>query len=169
MLIRSEQDRDNAAIREVNRLAFGREAEGQLVDSLRQADAIICSLVAEGDDGAIIGHVLFSPATLGDGAEVMPLAGLGPVAVRPSHQRQGIGDALIRAGLALCRDAGYEAAVVLGHPNYYPRIGFRPSRPLGICWEHDAPEEAFMVMELRAGALDGRSGVVRYRPEFDGV
>lgn len=169
MVIRSEEERDSAAIREVNRLAFGREAEGQLIDALRQAGAVICSLVAEGEDGTIIGHVLFSPATLDQDGHTIPLAGLGPVAVRPSHQRQGIGDALIRAGLALCRDAGYEAAVVLGHPSYYPRFGFRPSRPLGIRWEHDASEEAFMVMELRPGALAGARGVISYRPEFDNV
>mgnify|MGYP003619323447 CR=1 FL=1 len=169
MVVRGEQDKDLAAIREVNRLAFGREAEGKLVDALRQAGAVICSLVAEAADGTIAGHVLFSPVTLDKDGDIMPLAGLGPVAVRPAYQRQGIGDALIRAGLALCRNAGYEAAVVLGHPGYYPRFGFRPSRPLGIRWEHDAPEEAFMVMELRPGALDGWGGVVRYRPEFDGV
>jgi len=169
MLIRSEETNDMAAIQEVNRQAFGREDEGRLIDVLRQGGAIICSLVAEAADGTIVGHVLFSPATLDQGGDTMPLAGLGPVAVWPSHQRQGIGDALIRAGLAICRNAGYEAAVVLGHPSYYPRFGFRPARPLGIRWEHDAPAEAFMVMELRPGALAGKSGVVRYRPEFDGV
>jgi putative acetyltransferase len=60
-------------------------------------------------------------------------------------------------------------AIVLGHPAYYPRFGFRPAAPLGIRWEHDAPEDAFMVMELEPGALAGKSGIVRYRPEFEGV
>lgn len=167
MLIRPEELHDLAAIGEVNRLAFGRDAEGALIDALRAAQAIICSLVAE-EDGQILGHVLFSPAVL-DGPQRVDVAGLGPVAVRPDQQRRGIGDALIRAGLDICRQRGYELAVVLGHPSYYPRFGFRPSRPLGIRWEHDAPEAAFMVMELRTGALDGRQGVIRYRPEFDGV
>lgn len=168
MRIRLEKTADVEAIRAVNRLAFGREDEGGLVDALRVKEKVICSLVAEEDD-AVVGHVLFSPATLTDGEDIMPIAGLGPVAVLPAYQRRGIGDALIRAGLAHCRQQGYGAAVVLGHPDYYPRFGFRPSRPLGIRWEHNAPEEAFMVMELEPRALVGRRGVIRYQPEFDGV
>jgi putative acetyltransferase len=76
---------------------------------------------------------------------------------------------LVVAGLVACRAEGPEVVFVLGHPDYYPRFGFLPSKPLGICWEGDAPEEAFMVLELREGALGGRSGIVRFLPEFDGV
>ena len=168
MVIREERAADAAAIRLVNRLAFGREDEGALVDALRESGAVICSLVAE-DEGQVAGHVLYSPATLSDGGDECVVAALGPVAVLPDRQRCGIGDALIRAGLDVCREQGYRLVIVLGHPTYYPRFGFRPSRPLGIRWEHDAPEAAFMVMELRPGALAGARGVVRYQPEFDGV
>jgi putative acetyltransferase len=97
-----------------------------------------------------------------------PLAALGPVAIAPTHQRQGIGSQLIVAGLDLCRAMGYDLVIVLGHREYYPRFGFRPAAPLGIRWEHGA-EAHFMVLELRPGALAGVSGVARYRPEFDGV
>lgn len=168
MVIRAETPNDVAAIRLVNRPAFGREDEGALVDALREAGAVICSLVAE-DAEQVVGHALYSPATLDDDGRLTAVAALGPVAVLPDRQRRGIGAALIRAGLDICREQGYGLAIVLGHSTYYPRFGFRPSRPLGIRWEHDAPEEAFMVMELRPGALDGARGVVRYRPEFDGV
>ncbi len=168
MDVRLETDDDIVPIRTVNDLAFGREGEGKLVDTLRARGAVICSLVAE-EGGAVVGHVLFSPTVLDDEGRHTAVAGLGPVAVRPDCQRRGIGDALIRAGLAICREQGYPLAVVLGHPDYYPRFGFRPSRPLGIRWEHDAPEAAFMVMELRMGALEGARGVIRYQPEFDGV
>lgn len=97
-----------------------------------------------------------------------PLAALGPVAIAPTHQRQGIGGQLIVAGLDLCRAMGYDLVIVLGHREYYPRFGFRPAAPLGIRWEHGA-EAHFMVLELQPGALAGVSGVARYRPEFDGV
>lgn len=167
MMIRPEELRDEATIREVNRLAFGRDAEGALVDALREAGAVLCSLVAE-DDGRIVGHILFSPATLEDGPNRWEVAALGPVAVHPEHQRRGIGGALIRAGLDICRARGYDIAILLGHPTYYPRFGFRPAAPLGIRWEHGA-EEAFMVMALQPGALAGRQGIIRYRPEFEGV
>jgi putative acetyltransferase len=168
MRVRLEEQQDFDAIRRVNFAAFGRQDEGRLVDALRTSGAIICSLVAE-EEGQIVGHVLFSPVTLYTDSDQLEGAGLGPVAVLPAFQRQGVGEALIRAGLADCRDAGFGFAVVLGHPSYYPRFGFRPSRPLGIRWEHNAPEEAFMVMELRPGALSGLSGTVRYQPEFADV
>jgi putative acetyltransferase len=168
MLVRPENEEDLAAIRDVNYAAFGRDGESALVDALRARGAIICSLVAE-EEGRIVGHVLFSPVTLYTNNDQVEGAGLGPVAVLPAQQRRGIGEALIRAGMAICHEAGYGFAVVLGHPSYYPRFGFRPSRPLGIRWEHDAPEEAFMVMELRSGALFGLSGIIQYQPEFDGV
>ncbi len=168
MVIRKETAGDAADIRRVNRLGFGRDAEGDLIDTLREKGMIICSLVAE-VAGEVAGHVLFTPAVLDDAGSLTPVAALGPVAVLPERQRRGIGDALIRAGLAICYDQGYPLAVVLGHPDYYPRFGFRPSRPLGIRWEHDAPEEAFMVMALSDGALIDARGIIRYQSEFDGV
>jgi putative acetyltransferase len=76
---------------------------------------------------------------------------------------------LINVAGEACQALGYGIVVVLGHPNYYPRFGFSPSKPFGIVWEHDAPEEAFMVKELREGVLARRQGVVRYRPEFEAV
>ncbi len=168
MIVRGEREEDFAAIRRVNQAAFGRPDEGELVDAIRESGALICSLVAE-VEGQIAGHVLFTPVTLDTGDGGVTGAGLGPVAVLPEFQRQGLGSRLIVAGLDICREAGYGFAVVLGHSSYYPRFGFRPSRPLGIRWEHNAPEEAFMVMALRDGGLEGLSGIVRYRPEFDGV
>lgn len=167
MWIRPETTKDGSAIRAVNRAAFGREAEGELVDALRAAGAVICSLVAD-EEGEIVGHVLFSPAVLEDGEVYTAVAGLGPVAVLPEHQGRGIGSALIDAGLTICRERGYAIAVVLGHQAYYPRFGFCPAWPLDIRWEHGA-EGAFMVMELRPGGLAGARGIIRYRPEFDGV
>ncbi len=95
--------------------------------------------------------------------------GLGPMAVAPAYQRQGIGSALARAGLAACSDQGFEIVIVLGHPGFYPRFGFRISEPFGIKWEHEVPAEVFMVAELVPEALQNVRGVVRYQPEFNEV
>jgi len=168
MMIRAERGGDEDGVRRVNEAAFGQPAEAALVDALRDAGAVIASLVAE-DEGVIVGHILFSPATLTAGSAATPVAALGPMAVLPERQGQGIGGALVRAGLAACRAAGYDLCIVLGHAEYYPRFGFRPSAPFGIRWERDVPAEVFMVAELVPGALAGRAGIVRYRPEFDGV
>lgn len=166
--IRSEQPGDAAAIYQVNHKAFGRPGEADLVDLLRQRDAATLSLVAVAD-GCIVGHVLFTPVTIEREHSHIPVIGLGPVAVLPSYQRQGIGSALIRAGLERCRDAGHGAVVVLGSPAYYPRFGFKQAHRYGVRFEQDVPQDAFMLLELRPGALEGLSGIARYQPEFSRV
>ena len=87
----------------------------------------------------------------------------------PSWQRRGVGFRLIDEALARLRDAGHRAIVVLGHPDYYPRFGFAPASRWGLRWEHPAPDEAFMALELVPGALAEHAGVVRFRPEFEGL
>lgn len=165
--IRAETDADHAAIHAVNAAAFPTAAEADLVDALRQQARPLISLVAE-QDGAIVGHILFTPVTLDSRADLR-IMGLAPMAVAPDHQRSGIGSALIRAGLEQCRQLGYSAVVVLGHPEYYPRFGFVPSVRFHLRSEYDVPDEVFMVQELEPGALDGVSGTARYHPAFAGV
>ncbi len=159
---------DIPAIHAVNKRAFNRENEAQLVDRLREAGAVILSLVA-GLDGRIVGHVLFSPVTIADGDSQWQAVGLGPVAVLPELQNRGIGATLICSGLGTLKESGHDVIVVLGRPGYYPRFGFKPSKPLGVRWENEAPEDAFMLLELRSGALRGRKGVVRYHRAFGDV
>ena len=96
----------------------------------------------------------------------LKVMGLTPMAVAPAHQRKGIGSALVRAGLEQCRKLDFDAVVVLGHPEYYPRFGFSPSSRFGVESEYDVPEEVFMALELRPNALSGRSAVARYHSAF---
>jgi putative acetyltransferase len=97
-----------------------------------------------------------------DGEKTAEGVGLGPVAVLPEFQNEGIGSQLIWAGIERCREAGQGFMVVLGHSDYYPRFGFRPSVEFGIRSEWDVPDEVFMVMELEAGVLENKSGINRY-------
>ena len=169
MIIREEAAADIPVIFEINEAAFGRSYEALLVDRLRDRKAIIYSLVAE-QDSRLVGHALFSPIMIqGENGMVTVACGLGPVAVVPASQKQGIGSVLIEAGIRLCREAGYSVMIVLGHPTYYPRFGFQPAGRFGISSAYDVPGEAFMVLELQEGALDAVSGVAHYHPEFDGV
>lgn len=159
--IRRETSADQAAIREVHRRSFPSEAEGELVDALREARRLTISLVAE-VEGAIVGHVAFSPVTAG---ETMGL-GLAPVAVLPDYRRRGIAAELIRAGLAEAARIGGGYAVVLGEPEYYGRFGFRPAAEWGL---HDAygGGDAFQALSFQPGAIPRGAGLVRYAPEFD--
>lgn len=91
------------------------------------------------------------------------------MAVLPECQRQGIGSLLVREGLRECQRIGHEIVVVLGHPEYYPRFGFVPASSKGLRSEYDVPDEVFMVAELTPGALKGRTGLVKYHPEFNAV
>lgn len=170
--IRRERAADAAAVRAVNRLAFGGEAEPALVDALRAAGAVTLSLVAE-VAGRVVAHVLFSPVAIGRDADAggtpARVVGLAPMAVRPEWQQRGVGTRLAREALRLLRRADVDAVVVLGHPDYYPRFGFVPASRYGLRWEQPCPDEAFMALELRAGALGQAAGVVRFRPEFAAV
>ena len=164
MRIRSEVDGDHAAVHALNTQAFKSPAEANLVDALRERARPVISLVAE-REGQVIGHILFSPVSL-SGHAALKIAGLAPMAVAPEEQRRGVGSALVRTGLERCRQAGFGAIVVLGHPEYYPRFGFVPSARLGIKSEYDVPEEAFMVLELQPAYLSGRAGTIRYHAAF---
>jgi putative acetyltransferase len=167
MLIRAERDTDRAAVHAVNAAAFPTPLEADLVDALRRQAHLLISLVAE-RDGAILGHILFSPVTL-EGRPDLRLMGLAPMAVAPGHQRSGIGSALVRAGLDECRQLGFSAVVVLGHPEYYPRFGFTPAVRYGLRSEYDVPDEVFMAMELVPGALRDAPGTIKYHPAFSSV
>jgi putative acetyltransferase len=167
MRIRPEQEADIEGVRAVNRTAFETGAEADLVDALREQAKPIVSLVT--DDGAsIVGHILFSPVTLSQHAEVR-IMGLAPMAVLPAVQRQGIGSALVRAGLDRCKQLGFGAVVVLGHPRYYPRFGFVPAARFGINSEYQVPDDVFMALELEPDALRDKSGTIRYHAAFVNV
>lgn len=165
MMIRAEQPEDVDAIRTVNIAAFGRENEANLVDRLRDVASTFSFVAVQSEQ--VVGHLFFSPVSLaGGGADNLLLLGLAPIAVLPHYQRQGIGSVLIQHGLKECARCGCGAVVVLGHSAYYPRFGFVPAKQKGLACEYPVPDEAFMVLELQVGALEGCSGIVKYRSEF---
>lgn len=167
MQIRPETSADLAAITKINQAAFGRDGEADLVTTLRQTTTTI-SLVVE-LDGQIIGHILFSPVQYDQAPSHLKIWGLGPLAVLPSHQRTGIGSALVKAGIEVCRQVAIQALVVLGGPEYYQRFGFQPAANWHLRCHYPVDAKFFMAMELAKGALTGLDGAVSYHPAFDGV
>ena len=131
MILRNETAADAAEIAAVVTAAFlghpySDGTEAQLVSALRQGGALLLSLVAD-EGGQILGHVAASPATVG---EVAGWAAIGPLAVRPGHQRRGIGSALMAAALAGLR--GQRGVVLVGDADYYRRFGFAPQPGLTV-------------------------------------
>jgi putative acetyltransferase len=162
--VREEQPEDVAAIREVNRQAFGQDAEGALVDALRAGGGSLLSLVAT-LDGRVVGHIMFSPLHVGD---VMGAA-LAPMAVLPDHQGRGIGSQLVGAGIRRLEEAGCPFVIVLGHAGYYPRFGFTPASERGITCPWDVADDVFRLLVLDEGRMASVTGQAVYRSEFSTV
>jgi putative acetyltransferase len=162
--IRAERPDDIAAIRDVNRRAFAQDQEADIVDALRTNDAALLSLVAAADD-RVVGHIMYSPASIGS----VTGAALGPMAVDPGHQRQGIGSALVEAGNRILRDKGCPFIVVLGHTHFYPRFGFLPASTRRITCDWNVPDDVFMIAVLDEQKMHGVSGLTKYRVEFSTV
>jgi putative acetyltransferase len=164
-IIRLETPGDLSEVRAVNELAFDGPIEANIVDKLRHACAASVSLVAEAD--GIVGHILFTPVVVEIPEGRVQGMGLGPMAVVPSQQRQGIGAKLVKRGLDIVRGRHCPFVVVVGHPDYYPRFGFQPASAHHLlCEWPDVPDAAFMALILDASAMSGVRGVAKYRPEF---
>ena len=146
-LIRDEAKYDAAVIAEVTVAAFqsmeiSNHTEQFIIEALRSARALTLSLVAE-VDGRVVGHIAFSPVAISDGAENW--YGLGPVSVLPMYQRMGIGKALIREGLSRLKDLGAKGCCLVGHPQYYRKLGFEnvavhPLPTLDCNWKLDGAQ-----------------------------
>ena len=107
------------------------------------------SLVAE-MEGRVIGHIAFSPVTLSDGTR--DWYGLGPVSVEPAYQRQGVGKALIRAGLARLKEMKARGCCLVGHPDYYKQLGF--GNVPGLAHE-GVPQEVFLALSFNGHTPQG--------------
>jgi putative acetyltransferase len=173
--IRPATDEDTCVLLAVTRAAFGGDAEADLVVALlNDASAMpLVSLVAE-EAEAVVGHVLLTRAVVfADGSAVAATV-LAPLAVMPASQRQGIGLMLCRGGIEAASRQGAELVFVLGHPDYYPRVGFRPAAPLGLRAPYPidlAVPDAWMALETRPGLLGSVRGTVQcadalMRPEL---
>jgi putative acetyltransferase len=170
LIIRPESKDDLTKITQINNTAFGQPKEGQLVKNLRKNKQFIpqLSLVAILDN-ELVGHILFFPIKIISKEREFDSAALAPIAVLPKHQRSGVGSALVNHGLAECRNERFQSLIVLGHPDYYPRFGFKPASRWNISAPFDVPDEAFMALELTENRLKNVQGVVHYPEEFNAV
>ncbi len=154
MIIRSETARDLGAIREVNVAAFdghpfSQQTEHLIVEALRAAGALELSLVAE-IDGEVVGHIAFSAASIGGTSSGWFL--LGPVAVLPDLQGNGIGRALVESGLGMLRATGACGCTLVGDPAFYGRFGFR--RYPGVVWQ-GVPDANVLCLKMSGDAPVG--------------
>ena len=168
MIIRPETAADRDAIRNVNDEAFGGPIEAKLIDAIRASDRYVpeLSLVAV-SQGQTLGHVISSYVDVEPGAR--RVLQVGPLAVLPSHQRQGIGSALMEETIRIADARGEPLLLIEGNPRYYERFGFSRADAVGI----EPPPEAhgpqyFMIRPLATYDTAFRGDAI-YPPETFGI
>lgn len=163
MIIRRERAEDRPEIFAVLAAAFAEGPEVRLLRELFAAREYIpaLSLVAESEQGTILGHVITTRAWVGTSLSL----GLGPLTVQPGYQRQGVGSALMDATIAAANGLGESTVALLGSTTYYPRFGFVPADSLGIVSPDPSWGSHFMAKPLDAYRA-GLHGQFRYAPPF---
>ncbi|MGR6974751.1 GNAT family N-acetyltransferase [Streptomyces cynarae] len=169
MDLREEQPGDREAVRNLHLEAFGDHGTvvGELTDALRDTLTPDCglSLVAE-QAGQVVGHVLFSRSLLDAPRRLVDVQVLSPLAVRPSHQRKGVGAALVSSGVRILAQRAVPLVFLEGDPAYYARFGFVPGGELGFRKPSlRIPDAAFQVLRLPAYE-DWMTGTLVYSQLF---
>lgn len=174
IIIRQEQPEDYIETENVVKSAFANEEhsdhdEHNLVSRIRKSNAFIpeLSLVAvDQENNQIVGHILLSKIKIKNENEIVESLALAPLSVLPEYQNKGIGQSLVHEALRKAKELGHDSVVVLGHPEYYPKFGFKKASLWGIQAPFEVPEEAFMLIELREHALENVKGIVEYPSVF---
>lgn len=137
---------------------FGLDRHGKTVYRLREGIAPLPELCfsAVHDDGSLLASLRFWPILI----EETPAILLGPLAVEPPLQGQGIGKALVRHGLTEARKQGHRICVVVGEPEYYGPYGFGSAPAAGLILPGPVDPWRFQVLELVSGALEGVRGMI---------
>ena len=154
IIIRSETDADVSIITEITVAAFktleiSNHTEQFIIEALRAAKALSLSLVAE-IDGCVVAHIAFSPVIISD--DTKHWYGLVSVSVLPEYQRKGVGKALIQEGLAQLKDLGAKGCCVVGHPDYYRKLGFENMPELVL---EGVPPEVFLSLSFNGHTPQG--------------
>ena len=171
LTIRQEKSEDYQTTENVVKKAFANmefsdQKEHELVSRIRKSDAFIPELSLVAIDTEIIGHILLSKIKIMNDNQFEESLALAPVSVLPEYQNKGIGKLLIHEALKKAKELGHKSVIVLGHPEYYPRFGFKEASIWGIKAPFDVPNETFMALELTENALHNVSGVVEYSTAF---
>jgi predicted N-acetyltransferase YhbS len=171
--IRQEQVDDYELVESVVKFAFAHaeysdKQEHKLISRIRRSNTFISelSLVATDQDNHILGHILLSKIQISNDDQIIESLALAPVSVLPEYQNKGIGRLLITEGLKKAKELGHHSVIVLGHPEYYPKFGFKKASLWGIQAPFEVPDEVFMALELSDNALHKVSGIVEYPGVF---
>ncbi|MCL2003635.1 MAG: N-acetyltransferase [Oscillospiraceae bacterium] len=177
--IRLETPADHYAVEALTREAFWAFWEKDrvicdehlLVHRLRSCPSFVPELNTVAElDGRIIGHIIYSKSRIEeDCGQTYETLTFGPLSVLPELQKKGVGTALMRHTLAEAKRLGHRAVLIFGHPEYYPRIGFRRAAEFGITTADGKTFDAFMAYPLYDGALNGVRGRFYLDPVYESL
>ncbi|MDR3072291.1 MAG: N-acetyltransferase [Clostridiales Family XIII bacterium] len=141
--------------------------EHYLVHIMRDSPAFIPELAFVGwQDGDIIANIMYTKSKIvrpnGDNLETITF---GPLSVKPQFQNQGYGAEMVHYSLKKAHELGYGAVVIVGHPDYYSRFGFKPAKEFNLTMPEGETFDPFMALELEPGYL-GTSGGVYYEDKI---
>ena len=172
MNIRKEEEKDYNQVFELIEKAFENEEysdhrEQFLVERLRNSDSFVpdLSIVFE-MNGLTVGYISLTKIKINHSDFSYDSLALAPVAVLPNYQGNGIGGHLIEFAYKKAKELGFESIILLGHPTYYPKFGYRKASDFDIQLPFDVPEENCMAIELVEYALKNVNGMVEYPKEF---
>ena len=169
--IRQERQSDYDKVYELVKMSFATTyAEGEKPDEqdylneIRQKETFIpeLSLVAEKEDGTLIGQIVLYKTTITTQNEQLTELVLSPICVHPDYFKQGIARAMIEKAIQIAKEMGFRAVFLCGDSKIYEKMGFTPSYHYNIFHKNDESKTAdwSMVRELYSGALVGISGIV---------
>lgn len=168
--IRAERADDAAAIASVIKMAYADitysdHREHLMVDRLRQTDAFLpaLSLVSLVNDKPV-GHILLTRAHIRSEKALVETLALAPLSIVPEQQGRGIGRSLVEHAHRQAAMIGFTSIVLVGVPEYFRRLGYRPLRNYPIVLPFAAPDENRMIRALHTQALKGVRGLVEYAP-----
>lgn len=145
------------------------KTEHDMVARLRRSEAFVPELSLVAEDEEIVGHILLTKVKIKKEEYSTESLALAPVSVLPEYQNKGVGTRLMNEALKVAKESGFQSVIVLGHPAYYPKFGFKPASLWGIKAPFEVPDDVFMALELKGNVLDKVSGVVEYpRAFFEG-
>jgi predicted N-acetyltransferase YhbS len=146
---------DRPAIEALLDAAFGADRHSKTAYRLREGNARLDALsyvMRRDDDGHLCGSIEFWPIALSDvhSGGTTPAVLLGPIAVSEACRGQGVGKALMDAGLRAAAAAGHATVILVGDASYYERFGFSAALTGG--WQMPGPHDPARLLALHSGS-----------------
>ena len=168
LIIRREEEKDYKTIENLVREAFWnvyREGccEHYVLHCFRKDPAFVSELdLIMEKDGKPIGQVMYARAEIEcDDGRKLPIMTFGPIGIAPELKRKGYGKKLLDYSMEQAEKLGAGALAISGNLDFYGKSGFVPAKKKGVRYAEDPEADYFLIKELKAGFLEGVSGVYR--------